>query len=129
MSPQAYSLAAALVVSLHLLFVAFAATGAALLWRWPRLAWVHLPAVAWAGYVELAGRVCPLTPLEMRLRASAGLEGYPGDFLSHYVLPLLYPAALTRGTQVMLGLGVLVLNLALYGAWLHRSRRDPGTRR
>lgn len=126
MSPQAYSLAAALVVVLHLVFVAFAVTGAALLWRWPRLAWAHLPAVAWAGYVELAGRACPLTPLELRLRAAAGLGGYSGDFLSHYVLPLLYPAHLTQGVQVMLGAGVLVLNLVLYAAWLHSRGPDPG---
>lgn len=126
MTPQLYAVAAVLVVLLHVLFVAFVVAGAALLWRWPRVAWLHLPAVAWGVFVELAGRVCPLTPLEMRLRLLAGLEGYEGDFIGHWVLPLLYPAGLTQGMQVAFGLGALLINLALYGAWLAGRRRRRG---
>src|SRR6516225_8081802 len=48
--------AAALVVLLHLAFIAFAVLGATLLRHWPRVAWAHLPAVAWAAWVELSGR-------------------------------------------------------------------------
>ena len=79
--------------------------------------WLHLPAVAWAAWIELAGRVCPLTPLENRLRRLAGEIEYRGGFVEHYVLPVLYPNGLTRSRQVILGLLVLGLNLAVY-AWL-----------
>ena len=118
-----YALLADAVVALHALFVAFVVAGAALLWRWPRLVWLHLPAALWGAAVELAGAVCPLTPLELHLRALAGGAGYGDGFVAHYLLPLLYPAGLTRPTQLALGLGVLALNGLLYAAWLASRRR------
>jgi hypothetical protein len=122
MLQSASSLAAALVVLLHLAFIAFAVLGAALLWRWPRVAWLHVPAVAWAAFVELANRTCPLTPFEGFLRRSSGASPYGDDFVGHYLLPLIYPAHLTRGIQLALGLGVALLNVVLYAAWLHSRR-------
>jgi hypothetical protein len=110
------------VLVLHLLFIAFVVAGAALLWRWPRLAWLHLPAALWGAYAELSGTICPLTPLENRLRALAGEAGYAQGFIEHYLLALIYPAALTREVQFALGGAVLLLNLLLYALWL-RSRR------
>ena len=64
------------VVALHLLFILYVVFGAALLWRWPRLVWLHLPAALWGVFVELSGAVCPLTPLENGLRQTAGEQGY-----------------------------------------------------
>ncbi|HEY1393493.1 MAG TPA: DUF2784 domain-containing protein [Methylibium sp.] len=128
MARDIYSFAAALVVLLHLAFIAFAVAGAALLWRWPHVAWLHLPAAAWAAYVELSGRWCPLTPLELHLRLLGGRRGYGQDFIGHYVLPLVYPSALTRETQILLGLGVVLLNLILYAAWLYFRRPWQGQR-
>ena|SRR5688572_1326705 len=118
---------AALVVVAHLGFAAFAAFGGALVLRWPRLAWVHLPCVAWAAYVELSGRLCPLTPLEQSLRQRAGLESYSGDFVAHYIFPLLYPEGLTREAQVALGIVVIALNAAAYTIAIRR--RASGRRR
>jgi hypothetical protein len=106
-------LADALLV-LHGLFILFVLAGGALVWRWPRLAWLHLPAVAWAAWVAWAGWICPLTPLENELRRAAGQAGYSGGFIEHYLLGLIYPDALTRGVQVGLGVFVAVLNLAVY---------------
>jgi hypothetical protein len=121
---------AALVVVAHLGFAVFAAFGGTLVLRWPRLAWVHLPCVAWAAYVELSGRLCPLTPLEQSLRQRAGLESYSGDFVAHYIFPVLYPDGLTRGAQVALGIVVIALNLAAYTVVIrrraHRHRRTAG---
>jgi hypothetical protein len=117
------SLAADAVLLLHVLFIAFAVLGAALLWRWPRVVWLHLPAAAWGAYVEFSGRLCPLTPLESRLRHAAGEQGLRGGFVEHYLLPLIYPEGLTRETQWLLGAVVLLVNLALYAAWLTRKRR------
>lgn len=113
-----YRLLADLVVVAHLAFVLFVALGGLSVWRWPRLAWVHLPAVAWGVAVEWSGAICPLTPLELFLRRHGGQAGYDGDFIEQYLLPMLYPAGLTREMQIALGGAVLGLNLLFYGRWL-----------
>ena len=124
-----YRFLADVLVLLHLSFVAFVVLGGMLVVHRPRWAWVHLPVAAWGSLVELSGWICPLTPLEVRLRIMGGEAGYPGGFVEHYVLPLLYPVALTRGHQVGLGVGVAVVNLALY-AWalsrVRKARRERG---
>lgn len=113
-----YSLLADLVLLLHVAFVVFVVAGGLLALRWPRAAWVHLPAAAWGVLIELSGRVCPLTPLENRLRAAAGQTGYQGDFVSHYLLPVLYPSDLTREVQFALAVALLAVNAAIYTvAW------------
>ena len=123
------SLAADALVVLHLTFVAFVVLGGLLVLRWPRLAWVHVPAAIWGAWIEFAGRICPLTPLENRLREAAGQQGYATGFVEHYLLPVLYPAALTRELQWMLGGAVIAVNAVVYFAlWrrskaLHRQRR------
>lgn len=111
-----------LVVVVHFGFVLFAVLGALLVLRWRWVAWVHVPAAAWAALIEFAGWVCPLTPLENWLRVRGGGAGYRGGFVDHYILPILYPEGLTRGTQVTLGVLVLLLNLAIYGWLLYRRR-------
>ena len=110
------------VVVLHLLFIAFVVAGAALLWRWPRLAWLHLPAAAWGAWVELSGAICPLTPLENRLRALAGEAGHAQGFVEHHLLPLIYPQALTHELQLVFGGAVVAINALLYTLWLRRRR-------
>lgn len=125
-----YALLANAVLVLHLAFVAFVIAGAALLPHRPRLAALHAPALAWAGYVEFSGSLCPLTPLENLLLTRAGESGYQGGFVEHYLLPVLYPDALSRDTQLWLGVALLAINGALYGRWLwllRRSRSDPSS--
>ncbi|PYR67599.1 MAG: DUF2784 domain-containing protein [Acidobacteria bacterium] len=111
---------ATLVVFLHLAFVVFDVIGGVLALRWPTLAFVHVPAAAWAIYVEWAGVLCPLTPLENSLRTAAGLEAYAGDFVAEYVFPVLYPNGLTRTAQMVMGAAVLAFNLIVYVAILSR---------
>jgi hypothetical protein len=120
---MAYRIAADLVVVVHLLFVGFVVGGGLLVWRWPELAWAHLPAAAWGALIEFAGWICPLTPLEKALRMRAGEVGYTGGFVEHYVLPVVYPADLTRGVQIVLGAGVILVNVVAYGVLLGRRRR------
>ena len=117
-----------LVVAAHLGFIAFVALGGllALRWRWAPV--VHLPAALWGFYVEIAGAVCPLTPLENALRRAAGVSGYSGGFIEHYLVPLIYPASLTAPLQRSLAASVVLLNLAVYLiVWRLRksSRRGP----
>ena len=118
-----YSALADLVVLIHLAFVAFVVFGGFLALRRRRLAWVHVPAAIWGALIELTGGVCPLTPLENSLRLRGGEAGYSGGFIDHYLIPLLYPAGLTRGAQLMLGALALALNLAVYAVFLARRRR------
>jgi len=114
-----------LVVVFHFAFVLFVVFGGLLALRWPKVAYVHLPVAVYGGLIELVGWVCPLTPLEKRLRESAGLQGYEGGFVEHYVLPVLYPSGLTRAIQLSLGLVVIALNLAIY--WVIAVRRKTST--
>ncbi len=114
-----YRIGADLVVLLHLGFVAFVVAGGLLVLKWPRMAWLHIPAAIWGTLVEFTGWICPLTPLENALRAMAGASAYDSDFIAHYILPLLYPAQLTRDIQFILGIVVLGVNVLLYG-WLWR---------
>ena len=104
----------------------FVVAGGALVLRWPRLADVHLPAALWGAWIEFSGGICPLTPLEKALRTRAGEGAYAGDFIDHYVLPVLYPVGLTRGVQVWLGLGVVLVNVAVYAVVARRLVLDAG---
>ena len=123
-----FRLAADVVALLHLAFVLFVVGGGLLVWRWPWLAWLHLPAVAWGALIEFTGWMCPLTPLEQHLRQIIGQAGYAGGFIDHYLLALLYPAGLTREAQWALGAGVLVVNGAVYSLLLGRWARAAGRR-
>jgi len=115
-----------LAVLLHALFILFVVGGGFLVLRWPRLAWLHLPAALWGGVVELAGWLCPLTDLELYWRRRGGAVGYSGSFIEHYLEPLIYPAGLTVQLQIFLGLGVLLLNSAIYLTLWRRSSRQTG---
>ena len=111
-----------LLVGIHFAFVLFVVFGGFLLFRWPRVAWLHVPAVIWGVLVEFAGWICPLTPLENWFRQRGGGAGYSGDFLEHYLLAIIYPTGLTASTQRALGVAVIVLNAGVY-AWILRTRR------
>ncbi len=117
------------LVLVHAAFVVFVVFGGLLAWRWPRLAWLHLPAVAWAALLEFRQWICPLTPLEQWLRTMAGESGYNGSFVEHYLLPLLYPPGLTAAKQWLLGAAVVALNFLVYGALLWKKSRELNARR
>ena len=117
---MAFRLLADVTVVVHLAFVVFVLFGGLLVVRKPRVAWLHLPAVAWGAWVEFAGWLCPLTPLENWLRTQGGAAAYTSSFVEHYLLPLLYPASLSRELQWVLGGIVLVVNAVLYLVVLRR---------
>lgn len=109
-----FRLLADATVALHLTFVLFVVGGGLLVIWWPRLAWAHVPAAVWGAWVELSGWVCPLTPMENWLRQQAGQAVYTASFVDRYVLPILYPPALSRETQWLLGALVMGVNLGVY---------------
>ena len=108
---------------LHVLFIVFVVAGGLAALRWPRVAWVHLPAAVWGTLVEVMGWVCPLTPLESRFRMLGGMATSQGDFVARYLFPVLYPEGLTPAAQRGLGALVIAVNVAVYVLVIRRRRR------
>ena len=122
-----YLLLANLILIVHLAFVVFVLCGGLLVLRWRWIAWLHLPAAAWGAVVEFSGWVCPLTPIENWLREQGGESSYSSDFLTQYLLPVLYPGDLTRGIQLLLGIVVIAVNAVIY-CWLWRTQARGASR-
>ena len=120
---MAYRALADAVVVAHLAFIVFVVLGGFLVLRWRWAPALHLPAALWGAYVELTGRICPLTPLENTLRRAAGESGYSGGFIEQYLIPVIYPSGLTLATQSVLAIAVVAINLAIYGWCLRAIRR------
>ena len=119
-----YRLLADVTVVAHLAFVLFVVGGGLLVLRWPRLVWLHVPAAIWGAFIEFAGWMCPLTPLENWLRQRGGEQGYDVSFVEHYLIPLLYPEALSREMQWLLGGLVVVINAGVYALIVRRRRKS-----
>lgn len=108
------------VLLVHLGFVLFVVLGGGLVWCRPGWAVWHLPAAAWGAAVEFFHIICPLTYLENWLRLQGGQEVGEADFIQRVILPILYPAGLTPGMQLLLGCVVLAINVPVYVALVWR---------
>jgi hypothetical protein len=113
--------AADLVVVVHLAFVVFVVFGGLIAAHYPRMAWVHVPAAIWGVSIEYLGWVCPLTPFENYLRQRGGSSAYQGEFIEHYLLPVLYPAHLTAHDQIWLATAAVIINVLLYSRIVRRT--------
>lgn len=116
-----YHLLADVAIVVHFLFILFVVAGGLLTLHQPRAAWLHLPAACWGAFIEFAGWICPLTPLENHLRRLGGEASYTGDFVTRYLIPVIYPAGLSAFTQYILGGLVIAVNLMIYG-YIFRRR-------
>jgi hypothetical protein len=110
------------VLAVHFAFAVFVVLGGLLVFRFPRAAFVHLPCLAYGAAIEGLGWICPLTPLEQRLRVRAGQVGYEGGFLDHYVGGILYPENWTA-IHAWLGVALVTFNAVIYGLWIRRLLR------
>lgn len=119
------AVAADALLTLHFIAIVFIALGGLLVFRWPRVALIHIPLACWGVILEFMGWICPLTPWEQALRRAAGEDGYTGGFIEHYLMPLVYPDELTRSMQWTLGGLLLLFNLLVYGWWLYRRKVRP----
>jgi Protein of Unknown function (DUF2784) len=114
------------VLLLHGAFIAWVVFGGLAALRWPPLAWLHLPALAWGVWISASGGICPLTPLEQSLRRAAGEAGWHGGFIEHYLGAIIYPDGLTRSTQAVLAALLLAGNAAIYAIVWRRWRARHG---
>lgn len=88
------------VLILHVAIVLFIVVGEVLIlvghwrvWRWVRdwtFRLLHLAAIFVVVAEAWFGITCPLTSLETQLRQDAGVAGYDGDFIAHWLQRLLY---------------------------------------
>lgn len=108
------------VLIVHLTFLLFVVFGGILLFKWPWVAFIHVPVAVWGASIEFFGWMCPLTPLEQNLRRASGAAGFSGGFIEHYLIPIIYPGALTRELQWGLGFVVVAVNLGVYVLWRRR---------
>jgi len=109
-----YGFLADLVMVLHFGFILLVVFGGLLALRWRQFGLLHVPAVAWALFLELKpGTMCPLTPLEQSLRLRAGESAYRGGFIEHYLGPIIYPD-MSMQDQYFLGVGLFVLTVLIY---------------
>ena len=115
--------AADAVLLLHLCFIVFVVLGGLLVVRRRALMVPHIAAVAWAVFVEATGVICPLTFVENHFRSAAGLSGYDGSFVEHYLLAVIYPAGLARASQYLLAMLVVAVNATIYVTLLRSIRR------
>lgn len=109
------------VAVLHFVFIIFVMVGGLIALKWPHAMWIHLPAALWGAWIEFAGGICPLTPLENWLRERGGERGYGTGFIAHYVLPLIYPGEMTETVRIALGFAVVGINVGIY-AWVWRRK-------
>jgi hypothetical protein len=119
-----YQFLADAVMLLHLLFIIFVVGGGLLVLKWRWIALLHLPAAVWGALIEFMSWYCPLTPLENHLRHLAGLAGYEGGFIEHYLLPIIYPDGLTAKIQIILGGFVLIVNVGIYTFIIIRKKKE-----
>lgn len=109
-----YQLAADFILLLHLAFIVFVLFGGLLVFKWRWLIWLHIPAAIWGALIVITGWICPLTPVENRLRQAAGGEAYSTSFIEHYLLPVIYPLNLNREIFIAMGIAVILINAVVY---------------
>ncbi len=119
-----FRIAADLVLVLHLAFIAFVVLGGLLVLRYRWIAYLHIPAALWGSFVEISGRMCPLTVWENSLWRGAGESGYADSFIEHYLVPIIYPAGLARSTQFWIAGLVIVANIVIYGTLFYRWKKS-----
>jgi polyferredoxin len=125
-----YQLLADVVLSLHVAIVVFVVGGLLLIiagnlraWQWVNALWfrlAHLVAIGVVVAQAWLGAVCPLTSLEMWLRARAHATTYTGSFIEHWLQRVLYYEA----PAWVFALAYSLFGLAVAAAWCYFPPRS-----
>ena len=98
-----------------LISILFVVIGGLIFFIFPKIIYMHLPALSWGIYIELTNSVCPLTYLENWFLYKSELSTYSNDFINNYLFPIIYPKGLTHEIQIYLGISLIVINILIYG--------------
>ncbi len=110
-----YQILTELTIIFHLLFILFVIVGGFFANRKPWLMIIHLCSVAWAVFAEVSpGVICPLTQLENHFALLSGLSTYQEDFVSRYLIPVIYQENVPVKIQYLLVVAVICINLIAY---------------
>ena len=115
-----YEMAANLTLIVHFVFILFVVFGALLFFVATKIVFIHIPAFIWGSYIELTHSICPLTYLENWFLNKANLTIYSEGFIQNYLVPIVYPADLTKDLQIYLGITLIVVNIIIYGFILNK---------
>ena len=110
-----YEFFANLTLISHLIFILFVVFGGLIFFIFPKIIYMHLPALLWGIYIELTNSVCPLTYLENWFLHKGELSTYSNDFINNYLFPIIYPEGLTSNIQTYLGITLIFINILIYG--------------
>ena len=119
-----YEIAANLIFIIHFIFILFVIFGALLFFASARIIFIHIPALIWGSYIELTNSICPLTYLENWFLHKANLITYSGGFIQNYLVPIVYPASLTKDLQIYLGIALIVINIVIYAFIFNKLKKN-----
>jgi len=119
-----YEIAANLTLIVHFTFVLFVVFGALLFFVTTKIVFIHIPAFIWGSYIELTHSICPLTYLENLFLRKANLTTYSEGFIQNYLIPIVYPANLTKDLEIYLGIALIVVNMIIYGFIISRLKKN-----
>ena len=125
MDKYTYHLLTQLTVIIHLLFILFVVVGGFFIGMNRRIRIIHITSVVWAIYAELSsGVICPLTSLENYFAYHAGLATYEDDFVTRYLIPIIYQENLTRSIQFIIVGIVIGINAISYTIYLRAKKKQ-----
>ena len=119
-----YELAANLTLIVHFAFILFVVFGALLFFVTTKIIFIHFPALIWGSYIELTNSICPLTYLENWFLHKANLTTYSEGFIQNYLVPIVYPANLTKDIQIYLGIALIVINIVIYVFIFNKPKKN-----
>ena len=117
-----YLILADFIVFLHFLFIVYVLFGGLLIYKWRKMIYPHMLALLWGFYIEITGSICPLTPLEVKLRVLGGVDPYEGGFISHYLVTLIYPQDYDINLRIVGTLILVSCNVVIYGLYYWRKQ-------
>ena len=119
-----YEFFANLTLIAHLIFILFVVIGGLIFFIFPKIIYMHLPALSWGIYIELTNSVCPLTYLENWFLYKGEFTPYSNNFINNYLIPIIYPEGLTNEIQIYLGISLIVINILIYGLIYKNFKRN-----
>jgi hypothetical protein len=101
------------VLGLHFAYLLFLPIGGFLAWRWPKVMWFHLAAIAWAIGSVTVHYNCPLTTIEDDFERGAG--GHPhGQFVDRYIEGHIVPHGYDGLLQLLCLLAIVVSYVGIF---------------